>query len=143
MANTEIRLIIFAAKDGEALYSQHKQDQELTGSDHEVLTDKFRLKLKKVGKITRPFRYGLNQIPYDYTVEVTNRFKGLDMIDRMPDELWTEVHDIIQETGKMVCSFHLFKNFPQFVVIHTVKGFSMVNETEVDVLFVLFCFVFS
>ena len=99
MANTEIRLIIFAAKDGEALYSQHKQDQELTGSDHEVLTDKFRLKLKKVGKITRPFRYGLNQIPYDYTVEVTNRFKGLDMIDRMPDELWTEVHDIIQETG--------------------------------------------
>ena len=99
MANTEIRLIIFAAKDGEALYSQHKQDQELTGSDHEVLTDKFRLKLKKVGKITRPFRYGLNQIPYNYTVEVTNRFKGLDMIDRVPDELWTEVHDIVQETG--------------------------------------------
>ena len=69
------------------------------GSDHGVLIAKLILKLKKVGKITRPFRYGLNQIPYDYTVEVTNRFKGLDMIDRMPDELWTEVHDIIQETG--------------------------------------------
>ena len=100
MVNTKIRLIIFlAAKDGEALYSQQKQDQELTGSDHELLIAKFRLKLKKVGKTTRPFRYDLNQIPYDYTLEVKNRFKGLDMIDRMPDELWTEVHDIIQETG--------------------------------------------
>jgi len=58
---------------------------------------KFRLKLKKVGKTTRPFRYDLNQIPYDYTVEVRNRFKGLDLIDRVPDELWTEVHDIVQE----------------------------------------------
>ena len=69
------------------------------GSDHELLMAKFRLKLKKVGKTTRPFRYDLNQIPYDYTVEVTNRFKGLDLIDRMPDELWMEVHDIVQETG--------------------------------------------
>ena len=60
---------------------------------------KFRLKLKKVGKTTRPFRYDLNQIPYDYTVEVRNRFKGLDLIDRGPDELWTEVRDIVQETG--------------------------------------------
>ena len=60
---------------------------------------KFRLKLKKVGKTTRPFRYDLNQIPYDYTVEVKNRFKGLDMIDRLPDELWMEVRDIVQETG--------------------------------------------
>ena len=59
----------------------------------------FRLKLKKVGKTTRPFRYDLNQIPYDYTVEVRNRFKGLDLIDRLPDELWNEVHDIVQETG--------------------------------------------
>ena len=58
-----------------------------------------RLKLKKVGKTTRPFRYDLNQIPYDYTVEVRNRFEGLDLIDRMPDELWTKVHDIVQETG--------------------------------------------
>ena len=100
MVNTEIRLIIFfAAKDGEALYSQQKQDRELTGSDHELLITKFRLKLKKAGKIARPFRYDLNQIPYDYTVEVRNRFKGLDLIDRGPDELWTEIHDIVQETG--------------------------------------------
>ena len=55
--------------------------------------------MKKVGKITRPFRYDLNQIPYDYTVEVRNRFKGPDLIDRVPDELWTEVRDIVQETG--------------------------------------------
>ena len=100
MVNTEIRLIIFsAAKDREALYSQQKQDQELTGSDQELLIAKFRLKLKKVGKTTRPFRYDLNQIPYDYTVEVRSRFKGLDLIDRMPDELWTEVPDTVQETG--------------------------------------------
>ena len=96
MVNTEIRLIIFfAAKNGQALYSQQKQDQELTGSDHELLIAKFRLKLKKVGKTTRPFRYDLNQIPYDYTVEVRNRFNGLDLIDRVPDELWMEVPDII------------------------------------------------
>ena len=69
------------------------------GSDHELLIAKFRLKLKKVGKITRLFRYDLNQIPYDYTVEVRNRFKGLDLIDRVPDELWTEIRDIVQETG--------------------------------------------
>ena len=69
------------------------------GSDHELLIAKFRLKLKKVGKTTRPLRYELNQIPYDYTVEVRNRFKGLDLIDRVPDELWMEVYDIVQETG--------------------------------------------
>ena len=68
-------------------------------SDHELLIAKFKLKLKKVGKTTRPFRYDLNQIPYDYTVEVRNRFKGLDLIDRMSDELWNEVHDTVQETG--------------------------------------------
>ena len=67
------------------------------GSDHELLIAKFRLKLKKVGKTTRPFRYDLNQIPYDYTVEVTNRFKGLGLIDRVPEELWTEVHNIVPE----------------------------------------------
>ena len=64
-----------------------------------LLIAKFRLKLKKVGKTTRPFRYDLNQIPYDYTVEVRNRFRGLDLIDRVPDELWTEVCDIVQEAG--------------------------------------------
>ena len=69
------------------------------GSDLELLITKFRLKLKKVGKITIPFRYDLNQIPYDYTVEVRNRFKGLDLIGRVPDELWNEVRDIVQETG--------------------------------------------
>jgi len=69
------------------------------GSDHELLIAKFRLKLKKVGKTTRPFRYDLNQIPYDCTVEVRNRFKGLDLIDRIPDELWMEVPDIVQEQG--------------------------------------------
>ena len=68
-------------------------------SDHELLIAKFRLKLKKVGKTNRTFRYDLNQIPCDYTVEVKNRFKGLDLIDRVPDELWMEVHDIVQEIG--------------------------------------------
>ena len=90
MVNTKIRLIIFfAAKDGEALYSQQKQDRELdSGSDHELLIEKFRLKLKK-GKTTRPFGYDLTQIPYNYAVEVRNRFKGLDLIDRVLCELWT------------------------------------------------------
>ena len=69
------------------------------GSDHELLIVKFRLKLKKVEETTRPFRYDLNQIPYDYTVEVRNRFKGLDLKDRVPDELWMEVRGIVQETG--------------------------------------------
>ena len=67
--------------------------------DHELLIAKFRLKLKKVGNTTRPFRYDLDQILYDYTVEVRNILKGLDLIDRLPDELWTEVCDIVQETG--------------------------------------------
>ena len=81
MVNTEIRLIIFSsAKDGEALYSQQKQDQELTVAQI-ILIAKFRLKLKKAGKTARPFRYDLNQIPYDYTVEVRNRFQGLDLIE--------------------------------------------------------------
>ena len=100
MVNTEIRLIIFfVAKDGEALYSQQKQDQELTVAQIMNLTAKFRLKLRQVGKTTRSFRYELNQIPYDYTVGVRNRFKGLDLLDRGPDEKWKEVCDIVQETG--------------------------------------------
>ena len=88
MVNTEIRLIIFfAAKDGEALYTQQKQDQELTVAQikNSLLPNS---DLKKVGKITRPFRYDLNQIPYDYTVEVTNRFKGLDLIDCLKNCGW-------------------------------------------------------
>ena len=85
----------------EKLYSKTSstaKDQELTGSDQELLTAKFRLKLNKVGKTTTPFRYDLNQTPYTYTVGVTNRFKGLDLIDKAPEELWTEVCNIVQET---------------------------------------------
>jgi len=100
MVNTEIRLIIFFAnKDGEALYSQQKQD---CGSDHELLIAKFRLEFKKVEKTTRPFKYDLNKIAYDYTVEVTNRFKGLYLTDRVPEELGMEVHDIVQEAGSKI-----------------------------------------
>ena len=96
--------MFFAAKDGEALYSQKQTNKQTRpgadcGSDHELLITKFRLKLKKVGKTTRPFRYDLNQIPYNYTVEVRNRFRGLYLIDRVPDELWNEVHNIVQERG--------------------------------------------
>ena len=87
MVNTETRLIIFfAVKDGEALYSQERPGANC-GSDHEPLIAKFRLKMKKVDKTTRPFRYYLNHIPYNYTLEVTNRFKGLGLIDRVPEEL--------------------------------------------------------
>ena len=75
------------------------------GSDHELLIAKFRLKLKKVEKATRPFRYDLNQTPFNYTVEVRNRFKGLDLIDRVPEELWTEAHNVVQEV--------LIKNIPK------------------------------
>ena len=69
----------------------------MTDSGHEILIAKFRLKLKKVGKTTRPFRYDLNQIPYNYTVEVINRFKRLDLVDKVPEELWTEVCDVVQK----------------------------------------------
>ena len=85
-------------------------------SDHELLIAKFRHKLKKVGKTTRPFRYDLSQIPYDYPVEVRNRFKGLDLIDRVPDELRMEVCDIVQETG--------IKNIPPKKKCKTVKWLS-------------------
>ena len=88
MVNTEIRLIMFfTAKDGEALYSQQKQDQELTVAQimNTYLIAKFRLKLEKVGKTTRPFMYDLNQIPYNYTVEVTYRFKGLNLMERVTE----------------------------------------------------------
>ena len=75
------------------LYTVSKN--KICGSDHELLIAKFRLKFKKVGKSTRPFRYGLNQIPYHYIVGVTHRFKGLYLIDKVPEELWTEVHDTV------------------------------------------------
>ena len=98
MVNTEIRLIIFVQPKSENLYTVNKTRLGVDCvSDHELLIAKFRLKLKKVGKTTRPFRYDLNQIPHNYTVEVTNRIKGLDMIDRVPEELWTEDHGIVKK----------------------------------------------
>ena len=100
MVNTEIRLIIFFSQRWRSsIQSAKTRPGADCGSDHELLIAKFRRKFKQVGKTTRPFRYDLNQTPYDYTMEVRNRFKGLDLIDRVPDELWTEVHDIVQETG--------------------------------------------
>ena len=87
----------------EKLYTVRKKKKKKTkkktetdcGSDHEFLTTKFRLNCKKVGKTTRPFKYDINQMPYDYTVEATNRFKGLDLIDRVPEEPWMEICDIV------------------------------------------------
>ena len=100
MVDTKIRLIIFfAAKDAEALYSQPKQDREMTVAQIMNSLSPNSLKKKKIGKTTRPFRYDLNQFSYDYTIEVRNRFKALDLIDLVPEELWMEVCDIIQETG--------------------------------------------
>ena len=105
MVNTEIRVItFFAAKDREALYSQQKQEWELTVAQIlNLLLTNSDLNWRRQGKHllsewkTIPEWYDLNQIPYDYTVEMTNRFKGLDLIDRVPEELWMEVHDIVQE----------------------------------------------
>ena len=100
MANTKIRLIIFFCSQRwrSSIQSAKTRLGADCGSDHGLLIAKFRLKLKTVGKITRAFKYDLKQIPYDCTVEVRNRFKGLDLIDRVLDELWMEVHDIEQET---------------------------------------------
>ena len=92
-----VSLICIALRWRSSIQSAKTRPGAECGSDHELLIAKFRLKLKKAGKPTRPFRYDLNQIPYDYTVEVTSRFKGLDLIDRVPEELWMEIHDIVQE----------------------------------------------
>ena len=98
MANTEIRLIIFFASQRWRSSIQSIKTRLVAGcgSDHQLIAN-FRLKLKKVRKTTRPFRFDLNQIPYDYTVEVTNRFKGSDLMCRVPEELWMEVCNIEQE----------------------------------------------
>ena len=89
MVNTKIRLIIFFAERWRSSIQSPKTRLGADcGSNHELLIAKFRFKLKKVGKTTRPFRYDLSQIPYDYIVEVTNKLKGLDLIDRVPEELW-------------------------------------------------------
>ena len=105
MVNTEIKLItFFAVKDGKALIQSAKITPGADcGSDHELLTAKFRLKLKKVGKTTRPFRYDLNQIRYDYTVEVRNRFKGLDLIDRVPENYGRRFMTLYRRQGSRSC----------------------------------------
>ena len=117
MVNTKIRLIVFfATEDGEALYSQQKQDLVLTVA--QIMNSLLQIsdKFKKVGETTRPFRYDINQILYDYTVEVTNRFKGLDLIDRVPEELWMQVHNIVQEV--------VIKIIPKKKKLEKVKWFS-------------------
>ena len=101
MINTEIRLIMFfTTKGGEALSGEASKIRPRAdcGSDHELLIEKFRLKLKKVWKTTGPFRYELNQISFDYTVEMKNRFKGFDLVERVSEELWKDIHSIIQES---------------------------------------------
>ena len=115
MVNNKIRLIIFFVAKDETLYSQQTRLRADCGSDYELLISKLTY-VKKVWKTTRPFRYGLNQIPCGYTVEVTNRFKGLDMIDRVPEELWTEVHKIVQEA--------VIKNIPKKKKCKKAKWFS-------------------
>ena len=103
MVNTEIKLnIFFAAKGGETTQSTKIRPGADCGSDHEFFITKFRLKLKKVGKTTRPLRYDLNQIPYDYIVEMRNRFKGLDLIDRVPDELRTRFVTLYRRWSKTI-----------------------------------------
>ena len=92
----QIDYILYSQRWRSSIQSTKTRPRADCGSNHELIT-KFRLKLKKVGKTTRPFRYDLNQILYDYTVEITNRFKRLDLIDRVPEELWMEVPDIVQE----------------------------------------------
>ena len=101
MVNTKIRLIIFLCSQRwrSSIQSAKTRLEADCGSDQELLIAKFRFKLREVGKTTRPFRYDLNQIPYSYTVEVRNRFKELDLIDSVPDELWMEVRDTVQEAG--------------------------------------------
>ena len=95
----QIDYILCSSRRRSSIQSAKTRPGDDCGSDHELLIAKFRLKLKKVWKTIRAFRYDLNQIPYDYTVEVRNRFKGLDLIDRVPDELWMEVRYTVQETG--------------------------------------------
>ena len=95
----QIDYILYSQRWRSSIQSTKTRPGADCGSDSELLITKFRLKLKKVGKTSRPFKYDLNQIPYDYTVEVRNRSKGLDLIDRVPDELWNEVRDSVQETG--------------------------------------------
>ena len=103
--NNQVDYILHSQRWRNSIQSAKTRPGADCGSDHELLTAKFRLKLKKVGKTTRPFRYDLNQIPYDYTVNVRNRFKGLDLIDRVPDELYTEVWTLYRRQGSRPSSW--------------------------------------
>ena len=122
MVNTKIRLVIFfAAKDGEALHSQQKQDRELAAAQimNSLLPNSY-LSWRKWGKTTRPFRYDLNQIPYDSTVKWEIDLRDLDLIVRVPDELWMEVADIVQETGsKTIPKKKKKKSIKQLSSFHT------------------------
>ena len=91
----QIDYVLCSQRWRSSIQSEKTRPEADCASDHELLIAKFRHKLKRVGETTRPFRYDLNQIPYDYTMEVTNRFEGLDLIDRVPEELWIEVHDMV------------------------------------------------
>ena len=95
MVNTKIRLYSLLSRWRSSIQSAKIRPRADCHTDHELLVAKFRLNLKKVRESIKPFRYDLNQIPYDYTLAVRNRFEGLDLIDRVPDELWMEVHDIV------------------------------------------------
>ena len=101
MVNVKIKLITFFCSQRWRSYikSAKTRPRADCGSDHQLLTAKFRLKLKRVGKTTRPARYDLHQIPYEYAVEVTNRFKGLDLGNSVPEGLWTKVHNIAQDAA--------------------------------------------
>ena len=101
MVNAKIRLIIYSLQPKVEKYIQPPKTRSGVdcGTEHELFIAKFILKLKKVGETNRPFKYNLNHIPYNYTVEMRNRLKALDLIDRVPEKLWKEVHDIVQEAG--------------------------------------------
>ena len=103
IVNTEIRLIIFfEAKEGETIQPAKTRPGADCDSDHELLIVEFRLKMKKIGEITRPFRYNPNQIPYDYSLEVRDRVKGLDLVDTVPEELWMDIF-IIKDKSSSLC----------------------------------------
>ena len=95
MSGNQIDYILCSQRWRSSIQSTKTRPGADCGSDHELLITKFRLKLKKIGKTTRPFRYELKQMPYNYIVEVRNRFKGLYLIDRVPEELWMDIHDIV------------------------------------------------
>ena len=103
MIDTKIKLItFFVAEDGETVQWAHTRAGSNCGSDHQFLTAKFSLQLQKTGKNNRSAKYDLSQIPYEFAVEVTNRFKRLDLVNSVPEDLWTEVHNVLQEMVKKI-----------------------------------------